>query len=719
MAVELATAYVSLTTSAKGIGSSIASELGSELNGPLKKAGDDAGAQSSAGFLSKFAAGLGGLKALAIGAAGVVGAAFAGALVLENIGSDFDEAFDNIRTTTGATGTELAALEGSFKSVFTSVPASMGDASDAIAALNQRLGLTGKPLEALGTQFLNLSRITGTDLGANVEAVSGLFNQFGVSAEAQGGKLDQLFRISQETGVSIADLATQMSDSGTAFREVGLGFEESASLLGLLAKNGLSASDVLPAVSRSLATAAKDGKSAEQVFADTFAAIASAPDDVSAAGLALDVFGARAGPKFAALIRSGQLSYEEFARTIASGGDSINGAAAATDDWREKLTLLKNKALVAIEPVASKLFDGLTKGIEKGIPAVQAGIKSLVDGFKGVGDGGFLSQVGEITAQVVEVVQREWPKIKEIITEALTTAQQVISGFVDVVTTIWAQFGPQIVSFVSATWESVKGTIEGALQIIQGIVKTITALIHGDWSGVWEGIKQIVAGAWDVIVAVVTGALGRLKAALSVLLEILSSIFTAAWNKAKELTGQAVDAIVGFIRDLPGKIRNFAGAVADAGLAIGKSIIDGIGRGLSNAVGIAADIGAAVARAAKGAVNSVIRLINSALEFTIPGPGPLPDIHVNPPDIPTLHGGGRFSAAAGEGLAILADGERVLTPAQSQGILSALTNTHPAAATILFDNRGALFADSKVRFAKVFGEVAAAGQRAGGLRFST
>ena len=232
----------------------------------------------------------------------------AAGLGLFEIGSSFDEAFDNIRIGTGATGPALEALQADMKAVAGTVPASFGDAGKAITVFSQKLGLTGAPLQTLSSQVLELSRMTGTDLGGNLTAITDVFNNFGVGAGEQSGKLDLLFRASQASGVSVAELAGTMSGAGVVLREVGLSFDQSAGFLATLAKAGVDAGDVMPALSKSLATAAKQGKDASSVFTETFNAIKGAPSDVAGAGIALDVFGAKAGPKLAALIREGKLS---------------------------------------------------------------------------------------------------------------------------------------------------------------------------------------------------------------------------------------------------------------------------------------------------------------------------------------------------------------------------------------------------------------------------
>ena len=68
-------------------------------------------------------------------------------------GKDFDEAFDNIRTQSGATGKEFEKLEGVFKSVIGSVPADFETASDTVAELARRTDLAREPMTRLAKQI--------------------------------------------------------------------------------------------------------------------------------------------------------------------------------------------------------------------------------------------------------------------------------------------------------------------------------------------------------------------------------------------------------------------------------------------------------------------------------------------------------------------------------------------------------------------------------------
>jgi TP901 family phage tail tape measure protein len=466
--------------------------------------------------------------AAAAGAAIATAAVAAGAALFK-IGGAFDESYDKIRIGTGATGQALDGLKNDFKAVVKDIPTDFGSASTAIADINTRLGLTGKPLQEVSKQFLELSRLTGTDLASNIDSGTAALNGFGLSAEDQPKALDALFRASQASGVSFGDLTSQLASTGTTLRAVGFDFNESASLVAVLGKAGLSTSDVLPALSRSMAEAAKSGKSAGAVFKETFDRIKGAPSDTAAAGVALEVFGAKGGPKLAAMIREGKLSLDDMLKTVSGGSETIMAASEDTQDFGEKLTILKNNVLVALEPVATRVFDSVGRAVARVLPIMQAlwerhgpAVKEALQTVSRF----VQDQVVPVLRTMAEFVQTRvlpvlqglaghilgglqsaFNNIRDKINENRPQLASLVEAFKSVAEFVVTKIVPLLGPVLATAFKHLGQTIGTAIDVIAGIVKIFTT-VKDTATSVLRTVIDVFAGFVETLVSGAAKAFG-------------------------------------------------------------------------------------------------------------------------------------------------------------------------------------------------------------------
>lgn len=321
-------------------------------------------------------------KVAAISAVGMgTAVAAVGAAALKFAG-DFDEAFDAIRIGTGATGAQLESLQQSFNNVARNVPNSFRDVGLAIAELNTRLGLTGPPLEKLADQFLNLSRITGINVTEAIRLGTRVFGDWGVAADQQSAVLDKLFRATQVTGIGFDRLSQLIVQFGAPLRQMGFSINKAIALLGKWEKEGVNVELVLGSLRIAMGEFARQGIPMRQGLEQTIARIRELGPSAKATRLAMEVFGARAGPDMAAAILEGRFAIEDYLKVIESGKDTINGVAEETMDWGERLAILKNRVLIALQPVLVQLFDAVTNLVMALAPLVEAVAPRLAQLFE-------------------------------------------------------------------------------------------------------------------------------------------------------------------------------------------------------------------------------------------------------------------------------------------------------------------------------------------------
>lgn len=324
---------------------------------------DDSGAS-----LAKFAQ-----QATTLGAAltaTVTGPLVALGTAAFNAAESLDGAFDKIRTGTGATGAQLDALTGSFRNVFATVPDDAAKVAQAIADINTRTGQAGPGLENLSRQFLDLARITGEQIGPSIAKVTRLFGDWSVEASKQSSTMDMLFKVSQQTGISVTALADKLVYAGAPFRQLGLSVEQSAIMLGKFEKEGVNVELVIGAMRTALAKFGKAGEEPVAAFKSLVDSIKNA--DVAQGNLiAAQVVGTKRMADFAAAVREGRLDLDGLFKVVMNSGETIKKAAEDTADYGEAWGKLKNQLTIALEPLGAILFNTLTKIVQQMQPAID------------------------------------------------------------------------------------------------------------------------------------------------------------------------------------------------------------------------------------------------------------------------------------------------------------------------------------------------------------
>lgn len=543
------------------------------------------------GSLGKF----GKFGPAAVAATALVAAAFAAAgLAALHFAEQFDDSFDSMRISTGKTGKALAGLEDDFKAVVASVPTDFASASTAIADINKRLGLTGPPLQELSKQFVTFSRLTKTDVAENVRLGTRLFGDWSIATKDQSGALDQIFRASQQSGIGVSDLMDTVVSFGAPLRNMGFGFSDSVAMMAKWEKEGVNTSTVLTGMKFALKTFAKAGEDPQKALGAIIPKIRDMKNEQEAMNLGMATFGLRAGPDMVAAIREGRFEYADFAKQIENGTDTIMKAARDTDGWRESLTVLKNKALVALEPALSAMLGGIddaVSGMGKALSSDKA--KSI------------FSNIGDAAGVVKDKIGEAFTAIAPIVGPVLADIGKTIKVLIARWTPVFEAVFRAIVQVVKWAWPTIKATIMSALNVIAGIIKLAMALIRGDWSSAWKAIKQIVNGAVSGIQALIRG-LGRASLAiLKAAWGALKSIASSAWNAMAGAVRSGISRNISIVSSLPGRILSALSSLGGLLVSAGADLLNGLWSGISGALGgllskiqnVASQIGSAFKKA--------------------------------------------------------------------------------------------------------------------------
>ena len=401
---------------------------------------------------------------------------------LYDLGKQFDDAYDTIRTGTGATGRELEKLKRSFRTVAKDVPDDFDQVGVAIAGLNTRLGLTGKPLERMSRSILNLSRLTGTDLDSNIKAVARSFVDWEISIPKQTKALDGLFRLSQSSGASVSELAESIQRFGSPLRQLGFDFSEAAAMFANFERAGVNTQTMVPGLKLAISNLTRPTEDLAKQMAK-LGIEAGKPDvalrqifellgkrsnlsQIEKTGLAMDVFGKRAGADMAEAIKQGRFELDKFLQIMNdSRADTINKVAQDTNDFSENMRIFGNRLKVFVEPAANAVFNAMTR-LSQLLASREAkkGIKSLGTVFKVTYEG--------IKAGALPVVNT--------VVGAFRGIRAIVRGVKAILPPIKNTFNAirdSIVSSFRSAVEKAKSILEGGRRAIVSIVNGILSVI--------------------------------------------------------------------------------------------------------------------------------------------------------------------------------------------------------------------------------------------------
>ena len=381
--------------------------------------------------------------------------------------------------------------------------------------------------------------------------------------------MDTLFRVSQGTGVGINQLTGSIQKQAPALDMLGFSFDQSAALVGTLDKAGMDADKTIGAMGKGLVTLAKAGEEPQAAFqrvTGEIEGLISKGDQAAALDLASTLFGTKGATQFVGAIQSGALSMDALNAAAMGTGDTILGAGAATMDAAEKWEILKNKALVALEPIGSFIFNGLGVALDW--------VMNLIDS---VNFDSFTNATGPLAGVGAQI-------------GALITALR------DYLTPIIAYLVP----IVQSTITGIISLIQPALTIITGIFETLAGLVTGDWSRMWEGIKSIGSGAIQFVTNYITALKSVVTGIIGGLVANVRSVWSSGW-----------DSIVSTVRAVPGKVTGALGNMGGLLIGAGKDLV----RGFINGIG---SMGSAIGDAARSIASNAVDSIKNFLGIHSP-----------------------------------------------------------------------------------------------------
>ena len=278
------------------------------------------------------------------------------------VAANFETSMNQVQALTNATGEDFAKLEDQAKELGATTQFSASQAADAMGFMAQA-GLDVDQIYSSLPATLDLAAASQQDLATTADQMTNIMAGFGIAATESARVADTLTAAFIGSNTNLTDLAQAMSFAAPVAAGFGLTLAETAAVVGFMGNVGIKASRAGTALSGALVRLSDPASNVRKLMESLGIEVLDSEGKMksmvgilqelekSGAGTTeiMKIFGLRAGPATAALVRQGSEGLQRFTDEINKAG----GAAARVGAVQMKgLTGALNALKSAMEAVA-------------------------------------------------------------------------------------------------------------------------------------------------------------------------------------------------------------------------------------------------------------------------------------------------------------------------------------------------------------------------------
>lgn len=445
---------------------------------------------------------------------------------------DFEAGMNKVKALSGATEKQLKSLSDQAKELGATTQFSAGQAAEAMGFLSMA-GFDATQIFKAMPATLNLAAAANIDLGQTADIVTNVMAGYGLQAKDTARLSDILTKTFTGSNTSLIELGEAMSYAGPVAKGFGLEIEEAAAVLGIFAGAGFKGSrggtalagalvrlatpsDEAAGIMKKLGLVVFDSTGKMKPFNEIIQQLAKS--GTSAADM-MTLFGQRAGPAMLALKNVGSKAVVDFTKKIReSGGVTEKIAKIQMKGLNGALKALKSSLeAVAIAVSESGLLEWVTKMATATAEWFRKGAKLDQE----------LLGWGVIIAGVAAALG---PLL--IILGMVVTAIGVLLSPIGLVVIAVIALGAAFLVFqdeIIAVWDSVAGSIGAFVTAFIKLHTDVLGLVEELVTGIQHWMGDVLGGIWDSVVAGI---------------ERVKTVFTDLW---KHVVGESVipDMVMG------------------------------------------------------------------------------------------------------------------------------------------------------------------------------
>lgn len=359
--------------------------------------------------------------AVKVGSA-VSAAALAAGTAAVKVGSDFDSSMSIVQAYSKASAKDFEQLRDASKEMGATTSKTASEAADGLSFMALAGWDTEKMLKGL-EPMLRASEATNADLGTTSDLVTDSMSAMGVSVDELTRYLDICAEAQSDSNTSMTQLLEAYVQAGGMLKNLNVGLDESATLLGVLANRGIKgqeAGHALNSILINLVGANKNAASAMDALGvsaydtngkfigitETLRLVDKSLKNVSEQDKA--IFTAKIGGKtqydtLMALLNGVNGEYDELLEKIKNSNGALEETAKIMRDNLEgDVTMLKS----ALQDLGIEVNDNFNAAFRKTVQTITKEIKKLSGEMSDDELGNSIKKIGEAFAKLIEQIAK-------------------------------------------------------------------------------------------------------------------------------------------------------------------------------------------------------------------------------------------------------------------------------------------------------------------------
>lgn len=213
-------------------------------------------------------------------------------------------------------------------------------------------------------------------------------------------------------------------------------------------------------------------------------------------------------------------------------------------------------------------------------------IQWIVENWQGIMDwfnqviSGFVAWWNGVWTAVGSFISTVWTNIVTWVTTTWNGFISWITGMISAFSSYWNSSWSAIGAFISSVWNNI---VSWVTTTWNGFINWLTSMISAFvayWNSSWTQIGAFIQQVWNNIVSWVTGAWNGFMGFIQGALSNFVSFWSNTWNTVKTNAVNIWNGLISWFTSIPSKIMAVFNGAADWLFGIGRSIVDGLWKGL-------------------------------------------------------------------------------------------------------------------------------------------